>query len=108
MMNIEKIKKADFSREADILKTIGHPVRLKIIVGLLESECCVKDIWECMELPQALVSQHLSILKSKGIVNAKREGNKMHYGVKDPFVKRILNNCIINEKQVLSGAIINE
>ncbi len=94
MMDIEKIKEADFSKEADILRTIGHPVRLKIVVGLLESECCVKDIWECMELPQPVVSQHLSILKSRGIVSAKREGNRIQYSVKDPFVSKIIKDCI--------------
>jgi len=95
---MENIKEADFSKEADILKTIGHPVRLKIVVGLMKSECCVKDIWECMSLPQPVVSQHLSILKSRGIVSAKREGNRIQYSVKDPFVSKIIKNCLFSNE----------
>ena len=97
-MDLDLIKEADFSKEADILRTIGHPVRLKIVVGLLENECCVKDIWECMKLPQPLVSQHLSVLKDRGIVSTKREGKKIQYSVKSPFVVRIIRNCIMKEE----------
>ena len=97
-MDIDIIKDTDFSKEADILKTIGHPVRLKIVIGLLNNEACVKDIWECMNLPQPLISQHLSTLKDRGIVSAKREGKKIQYTVSNPFVKSIINNCIIKNK----------
>ncbi len=93
-MDTEAIKKTDFSKEADILKTIGHPVRLKIIAGLLQSECCVSDIWACLDRPQAVVSQHLSILRNKGIVSGRREGNKMIYNVTDPFTKRLIDVCL--------------
>jgi ArsR family transcriptional regulator len=93
-MDAETIKKTDFSKEADILKTIGHPVRLKIIAGLLQSECCVSDIWSCLDLPQAVVSQHLSILRNKGIVLGRREGNKMIYNVADLFTKRLIDACL--------------
>ena len=92
-MDTETIKKADFSKEADILKTIGHPVRLKIIAGLLQSECCVSDIWGCLDLPQAVISQHLSILRNKGIVSGHRDGKKMIYNVTDVFTKRLVKNC---------------
>ncbi len=84
-MDKKNIKEADFSREADILKTIGHPVRLKIVAGLIGDECCVKDIWQCLGLPQPVVSQHLSVLRNRGIVTAKREGNKTLYYVTDPL-----------------------
>ena len=90
-MDKETIKKADFSKEADLLKTIGHPHRLKIVVGLAKDECCVKDIGECMELPQPVVSQHLAILRNKGIVRAERQGNRTLYHLADETVKRIVN-----------------
>jgi len=83
------IKNADLSREADILKSIGHPIRLKIIACLSEREHCVKDIWELMDLPQPIISQHLSILKNRGIVSAKRSGNRINYKVSDPFISKI-------------------
>ena len=91
-MDKKQIKEADFTKEADIFKAIGHPVRLKIVFGLLMDECCVKDIWECMDLPQALVSQHLSLLKNKGIVASTREGNRTIYRVDNPLVVKAISN----------------
>ena len=100
-MNKEEIKKIDFSIEADILKTVGHPVRLKIVAGLIENECCVKDIWGCLELPQPLVSQHLSILRNKGIVTAHRDGNRTNYQVSNSLVKVIVARCMKEKKGLI-------
>lgn len=82
--------KESYEREAEILKTIGHPIRLKIIEGLLESECCVKNIWTALDLPQATVSQHLALLKNKSIVVSERKGVTMCYSVADDTVKKIM------------------
>jgi DNA-binding transcriptional ArsR family regulator len=55
-----------YSSEAEVLKILGHPLRLKIVAGLCTQECNVKHIWECLGLPQATVSQHLALLKKQG------------------------------------------
>ena len=57
MAEVEFDKSISFDREAEILKVLGHPVRLKIVAGLMSQSCNVKKIWECLELPQATVSQ---------------------------------------------------
>jgi len=75
---------------AELLKALAHPVRLRIVERLMEDESCVKDIWSCLDLPQAVVSQHLSILRNKNIVGFEREGNKVKYYVKDGKVKEII------------------
>ncbi|MBE9536480.1 MAG: winged helix-turn-helix transcriptional regulator [Proteobacteria bacterium] len=93
-MEKEEIRAADFSTEAEMLKVLGHPVRLKIVVGLTANACCVKDIWECMDLPQPVVSQHLAVLKSRGVVEAKREGKKMLYSVCSPFAKKVARSLV--------------
>ncbi len=83
-------KSRQFSSEAEILKVLGHPIRLKIVAGLCTKECNVKHIWECLELPQATVSQHLALLKHKGIIEGKREGVEVHYRVINPLAKKII------------------
>jgi len=83
-------KQKQFEREAEILKTIGHPIRLEIIKGLMEPESCVKNIWTALNLPQATVSQHLALLKNKGIVSSERRGVTMCYSVTDDTVKKIM------------------
>jgi len=79
-----------YSSEAEVLKVLGHPIRLKIVAGLCTQECNVKHIWECLGLPQATVSQHLALLKNKGIISGKREGVEVHYSVIHPLAKKII------------------
>jgi len=80
-----------FNAEAEILKVMGHPIRLKIVAGLCTKECNVKHIWECLGLPQATVSQHLALLKNKGIIEGRREGVEVHYSVVHPLAKKIIS-----------------
>ena len=87
-------KNRQFVSEAEILKVLGHPIRLKIVAGLYTHECNVKHIWECLNLPQATVSQHLALLKNKGIIEGKREGVEVHYSVIHPLAKKIIENII--------------
>jgi ArsR family transcriptional regulator len=83
-------KNKDFISEAEICKVLGHPIRLKIVAGLCSQECNVKHIWECLGLPQATVSQHLALLKNKGIIEGKREGVEVHYSVIHPLARQII------------------
>ncbi|MEJ2717352.1 MAG: metalloregulator ArsR/SmtB family transcription factor [Deltaproteobacteria bacterium] len=87
----EEIKTRDFTEEAEILKALGHPVRLKIVYGLLRvGGCNVKNMQECLGLHQATVSQHLIHLKSRGIIDSTRQGLQMIYGVTNPLAERIV------------------
>ncbi|NVN89058.1 MAG: winged helix-turn-helix transcriptional regulator [Desulfuromonadales bacterium] len=89
-MEFSKSHVRDYTDEAEILKVLGHPIRLKIAAGLCTKECNVKNIWECLGLPQATVSQHLAILKSRGVITGKREGTEVRYSVTNPLVKKII------------------
>ncbi len=83
-------KTLDFSRESEILKVLGHPVRLKIVAGLMSQSCNVKKIWECLGLPQATVSQHLALLKNKSIISGRREGVEVFYQVTCPEAQKVV------------------
>lgn len=83
-------KTRSFNNEAEILKVLGHPIRLKIVAGLCTNECNVKHIWECLHLPQATVSQHLALLKNKGIIEGKRDGVEVHYSVIHPLARKLI------------------
>jgi DNA-binding transcriptional ArsR family regulator len=75
---------------ADILKTLGHPVRIRILESLLDADKCVSAIWANLDLPQSTVSQHLSLLRSKGIVQHERCGSKVRYFVRDGRIGEII------------------
>jgi len=91
---MEFSKSKDYNEEAEIFKVLGHPVRLKIAAGLCAEECTVKIIWECLGLPQSTVSQHLAIMKNKGVITGKREGNEVRYSVTNPMVRRIIEAMV--------------
>jgi DNA-binding transcriptional ArsR family regulator len=90
MEKMEFDKLQSFDREAEILKVLGHPVRLKIVAGLISQTCNVKKIWECLGLPQATVSQHLALLKNKGIIEGRREGVEVFYHVTSVEARQIV------------------
>ena len=75
---------------ADLMQALGHPVRLRIIEGLLAGDCCVGTMVDCLGLPQPLVSRHLAVLRNAGIVTAEAEGRRRQYRVADSRVPRIL------------------
>lgn len=83
-------KEENYDRQAEILKVLGHSVRLKIVAGLMTQSCNVKKIWECLGLPQATVSQHLALLKNKGIIEGRRDGVEVFYHVTSAEARNIV------------------
>lgn len=92
---VEFDKMQNFDREAEILKVLGHPVRLKIVAGLMSQTCNVKKIWECLHLPQATVSQHLALLKNKGVIEGRRDGVEVFYHVISEDARRIVGALFV-------------
>lgn len=77
--------------KAEILKAIAHPTRLCILAMLIrDSESNVTDIQCCLDIPQPTVSQHLSKLKSAGIVGAERSGTEIIYSIKNDEARKIV------------------
>jgi len=68
---------------ARALKSIAHPLRLKILCVLGEGEICVQDIVEVVGTSQSNISQHLAILRDKGILQTRKDANRVYYRVGD-------------------------
>ena len=79
-----------YNKKADILKAVAHPVRLCIVKGLLENQCNVTKIQNCLNLPQSTVSQHLGKLKAAGIIEGERNGLEICYRVVNEDIKKII------------------
>ena len=77
---------------AERLKVCGHPVRLKLLCMIEKEDACVTELWRCLNQSQPVISQHLAVLKDKGIVEAQIEGNKRIYSICDPFVRKIVRS----------------
>ena len=65
------------------LKAMSHPLRLMILCKLGEDEFSVQDIVDNVGTPQSNISQHLAILRDKGILSARKDANKVFYKVTD-------------------------
>lgn len=80
-----------YDTSSKVLKLLGHPIRLKIVAGLVKQPKCVRDIWGCLGLQQAVISQHLAVLRVNGIIEGRRRGVEIHYTVIDPLAKSIID-----------------
>ena len=72
------------------LKAISHPLRLKILCVLGENEVSVQDIVECVGTSQSNISQHLAILRDKGILASRKEANRVFYRVGDARTLKLI------------------
>ncbi len=79
-----------FSMEAEFFKALAHPTRVRILKHLRESERCVCEFTEDLDIEQSNMSQHLAILRKQGIVSFRKEGLKVIYKVEYPQVYQIL------------------
>jgi DNA-binding transcriptional ArsR family regulator len=81
----------NFETDSEILKALGHPVRLQIVEGLCRGpECNVNSMVDRLKIPQSTVSQHLGILKNRGIITARKNGVQTCYFLSNERVKKIL------------------
>jgi len=86
-----KIEQQELEKAAFILKTIAHPTRLAIIKILSERGLlAVSEISELLNLEQSLTSHHLTIMKSKGVLESTREGKNIKYKLKLTEVTQVL------------------
>lgn len=76
------------------LKAISHPLRLKILCILGKDELSVQDILKTVGTTQSNVSQHLCLLKDKGVVTSRKDANRVFYSVKDETIKKILGSHV--------------
>lgn len=79
-----------FDTYSEKLKAIAHPVRLKLVIGLMNNECNVTKICNGLKIPQATTSQHLAILKNKGIIKGRRNGTSICYSIEDEAIRKMI------------------
>ncbi len=75
--------RAVLDKAGDLLRALAAPIRIAIVLQLREEARCVHELVEALEVPQPLVSQHLRILKSAGIVDGARSGREVLYRLVD-------------------------
>jgi DNA-binding transcriptional ArsR family regulator len=74
---------ADIERASRSLKAMSHPLRLKILCTLGDQEVSVQEIVDHVGTSQSNISQHLAILRDKGILASRKDANRVYYRVSD-------------------------
>lgn len=84
------VRATDIEIAARSLKAMSHPLRLKILCTLGNREVCVQGIVENVGTSQSNISQHLAILRDKGILSSRKDANKVYYRVGDERTLRLI------------------
>lgn len=82
--------------KAKLLKMMGHELRLELLSILSTGEYKVGQLEDKTGKVQSTVSQHLSILRTAGIVKVRREGTRSYYSIANETAKEIIN--VLNKK----------
>jgi ArsR family transcriptional regulator len=85
------VKEEDIDRASRSLKAISHPLRLKILCVLGDKEVSVQDIVDNVGTSQSNISQHLAILRDKGILASRKDANRVYYRVGDYRTLRLIS-----------------
>jgi DNA-binding transcriptional ArsR family regulator len=80
----------DIERASRSLKAMSHPLRLKILCTLGDQEVSVQEIVEHVGTSQSNISQHLAILRDKGILASRKDANRVFYRVSDARTLRLI------------------
>ncbi|OHD68603.1 MAG: hypothetical protein A2W19_12490 [Spirochaetes bacterium RBG_16_49_21] len=74
----------------EILKSIAHPIRMKILCFLMDGEKNVGEIEQQFGSTISNISQHLTVLRKASIIDRRKEANFMFYGLKDNKIHKLM------------------
>lgn len=85
---------ATLSEAGDLLRALAAPVRIAIVLQLRDAERCVHELVDALDVAQPLISQHLRVLKSAGVVRGERRGREVVYRLVDEHLAHIVVDAV--------------
>jgi|LauGreDrversion4_2_1035121.scaffolds.fasta_scaffold1278040_1 DNA-binding transcriptional ArsR family regulator len=76
---------------SQVLKSLSHPVRLKVLCALIDREKTVGELVEFGGISQSAMSQFLIRLRSEGVLQSRKEGTSVYYTLSDPKLKKLIH-----------------
>ncbi len=83
----------------DLLRALAAPVRIAIVLQLRGSPRCVHELVDALQVAQPLVSQHLRVLKSAGVVHGERHGREVLYRLVDDHLAHIVLDAVAHAEE---------
>lgn len=84
-----------FAAAAECLRTLAHPVRLRMVQLLLQGRYTVGELAEDCGVPDNVASEHLRLMQRCGFLSSQREGRRVYYQVAEPHLQNIMQ-CVEN------------
>jgi len=78
--------------KAEVFQALAHPVRIHVAECLQDGEVPVSTLVERVGIEPANLSQHLAVLRAKGLVVNRKEGTQVFYALRDPLLSDVLRN----------------
>ncbi|WP_374727400.1 ArsR/SmtB family transcription factor [Haloactinomyces albus] len=94
---------ATLSEAGELLRALAAPIRISIVLQLRAAECCVHELVDALGVTQPLISQHLRVLKSAGVVHGQRRGREVVYRLVDEHLAHIVVDAVAHAEET-SGA----
>lgn len=91
--------RAILENAGELLRALAAPVRIAIVLQLRESPRCVHELVDALGVTQPLVSQHLRILKSAGVVHGERSGREVLYELVDDHLAHIVVDAVAHAEE---------
>jgi DNA-binding transcriptional ArsR family regulator len=98
-----------YELKAELFKTLGHPIRIRVLEVLRHGESTVTDIAQAVGVTGSTLSQHLTTLRRSRMVESHRQGSQVIYQVTDPRVfqllevgRQILTSSLEGDRELLS------
>ncbi|MGH3977393.1 MAG: ArsR/SmtB family transcription factor [Pseudonocardiaceae bacterium] len=83
----------------ELLRALAAPVRIAIVLQLREAERCVHELVDALGVAQPLISQHLRVLKSAGVVRGERHGREVVYRLVDEHLSHIVVDAVAHSEE---------
>lgn len=91
-----KLEEETYQHLAETFKTLGDPTRIKIIHALSQTELCVCDLAELLDMTQSAISHQLRVLRTNRLVKYRKEGRTVYYSLDDEHIVLLFNQGLIH------------
>jgi len=102
-----------YQAKAELFRTMGHPVRIRVLELLLDRPRPVRELRDETEVEPSSLSQQLALLRRAGLVESKREGSAVVYTLSAPEVaelmaagRRVLGKVLMDRDQLLAELVV--
>jgi ArsR family transcriptional regulator, zinc-responsive transcriptional repressor len=95
-----RVDPASYEAAGALLKALVAPMRLALVDLLSERPRCVHELVGALDVPQPLVSQHLKVLRSAGLVATTRRGREVVYRLADDHVAHVVRDAVAHAREI--------